>query len=85
MREECSISRDSLGFLSHGSLHPTEDRAVGVKLKGIQFVLEQLRAMKPEGVDLSLDKVNLMSLWETACTIDGDEFVVDADTERRKQ
>ena len=66
-------------------LHPTEDRAVGVKLKGMQFVLERLRAMQSRGVDLSLDKVNLISLWETACTIDGDEFVADADAERRKQ
>jgi hypothetical protein len=36
-------------------LHPTEDRAVGVKLKGMQFVLERLRAMQSGGVDLSLD------------------------------
>ena len=65
-------------------LHPTEDRAVGEKLKGMQFVLER-RAMQSGGVDLSLDKVNLISLWETACTIDGDEFGADADAERRKQ
>lgn len=86
LREDCSYRAIRLDPSRTVLVHPTEDRAVGVKLKGMQFVLERLRAiLKSVGVDLSLDKVNLISLWETACTIDSDELVADADAERRKR
>ncbi|MGH6822731.1 MAG: hypothetical protein ACRECP_04070 [Methylocella sp.] len=86
LREDCSYRAIRLDAFRTVLLHPTEDRAVGVKLKGMRFVLERLRAiLKSVGVDLSLDKVNLISLWETACTFYGDELVANADSERLKQ
>lgn len=86
LREDCSYRAIRLDPFRTVLLHPAEDRAVGVKLKGVQFVLERLRAiLKSAGVDLPLDKVKFISLWETACTVHGDELVASADAERLKQ
>ena len=45
LTEDCSYRADRVGQFLTILLHPTEDRAVGVKLKGFRFIFDRLRSV----------------------------------------
>jgi hypothetical protein len=84
LREDCSYRAIRLDPLRTVLLHPTEDRPVGIKVKGARFVAERVKAIL-QSAGHKFDQLTLASLWETACSIDGDEWVENADADRRRQ
>jgi hypothetical protein len=84
LREDCSYRAVRLDPLRTVLLHPTEDRPVGIKLKGMRNVFERYRAIL-HSLNMNVDHVTLWTLWETACAMDGDDLVETADVERRRQ
>lgn len=71
---------------------PARDCAVGVKIKGFRFVVEQLRAiLVPIAKDLGIqvsepDYVALISILEVAFTASlGEQATTEAENERRKR
>jgi len=88
LREDCSYRAVRLDSLRTVLLHPTEDRAVGVKLKGTRFLMERLMAIfKSHGVPTTeLSKhLKLITLWETAATAEGADAIEFAEAERHRQ
>jgi hypothetical protein len=84
LREDVSYRAVRLDQYRTVLLHPQEDRAVGVKLKGMRFVAEKARAvLRSVGVDTRQFK--LITLWEMALTEDGDAATEAADADRRRQ
>lgn len=84
LREDVSYRAIRLDQYRTVLLHPLEDRAVGVKLKGMRFVTEKARVVL-RSVGIETNKIKLITLWEMALTEDGVDAVAAADTERRRQ
>src|SRR4051794_32989203 len=88
LREDCSYRAVRLDTLRTVLLHPTEDRPVGVKLKGTRFLMERLMAVfKAHDVNTAdLSKhLKLITLWEIAATAEGKDAVASAEAERQRQ
>jgi len=84
LREDVSYRAIRLDQYRTVLLHPQEDRAVGVKLKGMRFVTEKARVvLRSVGADTTHFK--LITLWEMALTEDGDTTVAVAEAERKRQ
>src|SRR5450755_4570243 len=84
LREDCSYRAVRVDALRTVLLHPSEDRPVGVKLKGMRHLFERYRAIL-NSMHVKMDQVTLWTLWETACSVDGDELTENADLDRRRQ
>ena len=84
LREDCSYRAVRVDALRTVLLHPSEDRPVGVKLKGMRHLFERYRAIL-NSMKMKTDNVSLWTLWETACGLDGDELTENADLDRRRQ
>lgn len=83
LREDVSYRAVRLDQYRTVLLHPQEDRAVGVKLKGMRFVTEKARAvLRSVGVDTK--ELRLITLWEMTLTEDGEEATQTADADRRR-
>lgn len=69
-------------------LHPSEDRAIGIKVKGTREVVERVRAIL-FGHDIKLsdtDVIEVLQLIEVAFTISmGDQLMLEADAARRER
>lgn len=83
LREDCSYRAIRLDQMRTVLLHPYEDRAVGVKLKGLKFVKHKLDAIL-RSLKISPDDLPLITLWEAAFTAEGDAATEQADIDRRK-
>lgn len=83
LREDCSYRAIRLDQMRTVLLHPYEDRAVGVKLKGIRFVKHKFDAIM-RSLKISPEDLPLIALWETALTTDGEAATEKADIDRRK-
>ncbi len=83
LREDCSYRAVRLDQMRTVLLHPHEDRAVGVKLKGIKFVKHKLDSIL-RSLGLTFDDLPLITLWETAFTAEGEMETEQADIDRRK-
>jgi hypothetical protein len=84
LKEDCSYRAVRVDPLRTVLLHPTDDYPVGIKLKGMRHIFERYRAILMS-LSIKPDQVSLWALWETACTLDGDELMANADIERRRQ
>ena len=84
LREDCSYRAVRIDALRTVLLHPTEDRPVGIKVKGALFVAERLRAIL-RSIGFQEDDIALAALWEAALTLDGEQKMHEADAERRRQ
>ena len=70
LREECSYRAVRLNSFTTVLLHPQEDRPVGVKLKGMHFLHEKLKAILAGAgmLQSQLSGIGLISYWELALT-----------------
>jgi hypothetical protein len=85
LREDCSYRAVRLNAYTTVLLHPYEDRPVGVKLKGMRFLHERLKAIfKAVHGDAGLE-INLEAFWEVALTADGNESIERAEGVRQSQ
>lgn len=82
LREDCAYRAIRLDQMRTVLLHPQDDRAVGVKLKGLNFVKHKLDAIL-RSFNFNTDDLPLIALWETAFMADGDAATEKADVERR--
>jgi len=86
LQEECSYRSVRVNSRATVLLYPSEDRPVGVKLKGMHYMHEKLKAILigaglPEG---QLTGIPLISYWELSLTISGDAKMKQAEAERQK-
>ena len=88
LKEDCSYRAIRLSPAVTILLHPQEDRAVGVKVKGVRFLAESLRAvLASEGINFSDRQViHLLAILEMAFAAGwGDAVIAEADAERHRQ
>jgi hypothetical protein len=87
LREDCSYRAVRLNPYQTVLLHPYEEKPVGIKLKGITFLCDRLkavlRATKATGIDP--DRIDVIAFWELALTAAADEAIADAEVERQRQ
>ncbi len=87
LREDCSYRAVRLNPYQTILLHPYEDRAVGVKLKGMRFLQHRLRkileASHVKNVDAA--SVDFVAYWELALTASADEEIADAERLRQQK
>ncbi len=85
LREDCSYRAVRLNAYTTVLLHPYEDRPVGVKLKGMRFLNERLKAIIKAAGSVGNIEINLEAFWEVALTADGEFAIERAEGERQNQ
>ncbi|HEY3797753.1 MAG TPA: hypothetical protein VGL58_05320 [Caulobacteraceae bacterium] len=68
-------------------LHPKDDRAIGIKIKGMRHLMERARAtLASANITLTdSDVLQVMTILETAITANGDAWIEKADDERKQK
>lgn len=87
LKEECPYRAVRLNTRTTVLLHPYEDRAVGVKVKGVRYLHEKLKAiLVAVGFPAArLNGISLIAYWELALTDSGDEEIQAAEKARQQQ
>lgn len=87
LREDCTYRAVRLNAFTTILLHPYEDRPVGVKLKGMRFLHERLKAilLAVGAPQAKLGGVHLIAYWEVALTGMADREIRKASNEWQRQ
>jgi hypothetical protein len=88
LREDVSYRAVRLKRFTTVLLHPYEDRAIGVKVKGVRHLYERMNAILTAYFRSQMPdrpaEIALATLWEVALTAGGEREVANAEAERQK-
>ena len=88
LKEDLSYRAARLSATLTVLLHPQREEAIGIKIKGVRFLVERLSAiLKAAGSELTDNqKVSLLMMYEVALTNSdfGDQLLRDAEVRRQK-
>lgn len=87
LREDCSYRAVRLNAHITVLLHPYEDRPVGIKLKGMRYLHERLKAILrgTTSSDSVPSEIRLIAYWELALTATAEIEIERAESERQRQ
>jgi hypothetical protein len=87
LKQDCSYRAVRLSPFITVLLHPQDDKAVGIKVKGVRSLYEALRTFaKEQGLTFpAADFIELVALVEVAFSFGGEAALEKADDERRQR